>query len=69
MLSDAHSLHQPIKLRGRRRNIRPNLDPTPLIKSKADSETAPVTPGSRPEVGGSSRFVGESWLLKLEPRL
>ena len=43
--------------------------PPPLIKSKSDGETSSVTPGSRTEGGGSSRYVGESWLVKLEPRL
>jgi len=38
------STYQPTKLRGRRRNIRPNLDPPPLIKSKSDLEMPKVTP-------------------------
>ena len=61
----APSANQSSKPALRRKPLRPAAPP-PLIKSRSDSETSSVTPGSRAEGGGCSRYVGEAWLLALE---
>ena len=43
--------------------------PTPSNQIQIWFRNVPSNPRSRAEGGGCSRYVGEAWLLKLEPRM